>query len=149
MTAADLAAVLLAVVVVGVAVTFSVVVASLLRTVRELTSQLARVEHEVVPLVGELRDTVAAAGHEVERVDRLLESAEAISATVEGASRLGYAAFTRPVIRTVAVVQGTGRGLRRVTGRTGRVRRAERRATRTGRVPAGARSSTLVSRRAV
>jgi hypothetical protein len=68
----------------------------------------------------------------VERVDRLLESAEAISATVEGASRLGYAAFTRPVIRTVAVVQGTGRGLRRVGVRPARRRVRTRQPSRDG-----------------
>lgn len=127
MSAADLATVLVAVVALVASIALAVCVTLLIQTLRELTSQLARVHDEVVPMVAELRDTVAAAGHEVERVDRLLESAEAISATVEGASRLGYVAFTRPVIRTVAVVQGTGRGLRRVTAaRRGPARRRTR-----------------------
>ncbi len=67
--------------------------------------------------MGELRDTVERAGAEVERVDDLLDTAEAISATVDSASRLGYLAFRAPVIRTVALGKGLGRGARRLVGR--------------------------------
>ena len=35
---------------------------------------------------------------------------ETISATVDSASRLGYLAFRAPVIRTVALGKGLGRG---------------------------------------
>jgi len=68
-------------------------------------------------LRGELRDTVERPGAEVERVDGLLDTAESISATVDSASRLGYLAFRAPVIRTVAVGKGIGRGARRLVGR--------------------------------
>jgi hypothetical protein len=126
-TASDLATVLVAAVALGASAALAVTSLMLVRTTRDLATALDQMHDEVLPVVAELRDTVVAAGHEVERVDRLLESAEAISATVEGASRLGYAAFTRPVIRTVAVVQGTGRGLRRVGVRPARRRRVSTR----------------------
>ena len=59
----------------------------------------------------------SAAGAEVDRVDDLLDTAETISATVDSASRLGYLAFRAPVIRTVALGKGIGRGARRLVGR--------------------------------
>jgi hypothetical protein len=115
MSAGDLAAVIVSGIVIAAIVVLVVVAASLLRTVRELRTTLAEVQREVLPLMGELRETVSAAGAEVERVDELLDTAEAISATVEGASRVGYLAFRRPLIRAVALGRGIGRGARRLT----------------------------------
>ncbi len=117
MTAGDLAAVILSVVLVAVVATMAVAAASLLRSLRELRATLERLQADTVPLMGELRDTVSAAGAEVDRVDSLLESAEAISARVDGASRLGYLAFRAPVIRVMAFGRGVGRAGRRLTGR--------------------------------
>ena len=117
MTAWDLAAVVLTVVMIGVIVAMALLAQALLRTLRELRSTLEALQGEAVPLMGELRDTVERAGAEVERVDDLLDTAEAISATVDSASRLGYLAFRAPVIRTVALGKGIGRGARRLVGR--------------------------------
>ncbi len=116
-SAGDLAAVILSVVMVAVVAAMAVAVASLLRSLRELRATLDRLQADTVPLMGELRDTVSAAGAEVERVDGLLDSAEAISARVDGASRLGYLAFRAPVIRAMAFGRGVGRGWRRLAGR--------------------------------
>ena len=117
MSAGDLAAVIVTVVMVATVAVMAVAVASLLRSLRELRATLERLSSDAVPLMGELRDTVSAAGAEVGRVDDLLESAEAISARVDGASRLGYLAFRAPVIRTMAFGRGLGRGWRRLVGR--------------------------------
>jgi hypothetical protein len=116
-TAGDLAAVLVSVVMVAVVAVMAVAVTALLRSLRELRAALDQLRADAVPLMGELRDTVTAAGVEVERVDDLLESAEAISARVDGASRLGYLAFRAPVIRVMAFGRGIGRASRRLTGR--------------------------------
>ena len=63
---------------------------------------------------------MSAAGAEVDRVDDLLDTAEAISATVDSASRLGYLAFRAPVIRVVAFGRGIGaRPGRRLLGGRG------------------------------
>ncbi|HVN51007.1 MAG TPA: hypothetical protein VMT43_06215 [Acidimicrobiales bacterium] len=115
MSAGDLAAVIVSGVVIAAIVVTAVAASSLLRTLRELNTTLARVQREALPMMGELRDTVSAAGAEVERVDELLDTAEAISATVEGASRVGYLAFRAPLIRAVALGRGIGRGARRLT----------------------------------
>jgi hypothetical protein len=117
MTAGDLAAVILSVVMIGVIVAMALVVQALLRTLRETRATLDALRGEAVPLMGELRDTVERAGVEVDRVDDLLDTAETISATVDSASRLGYLAFRAPVIRTVALGKGLGRGARRLVGR--------------------------------
>jgi hypothetical protein len=115
MSAGDLAAVIVTGVMIAAIVAIALAVSSLLRTLRELRTTLAALEREMLPLMGELRDTVSAAGAEVERVDELLDTAEAISATVDGASRVGYLAFRRPLIRAVALGRGIGRGARRLT----------------------------------
>ncbi len=112
MSAGDLAAVLVSLVMIAAIVVIAVVTGAMLRTLRELRATLEVLRGEVVPLMGELRDTVSAAGAEVDRVDDLLDTAEAISATVEGASRVGYLAFRAPLIRVVAL----GRGMRRGAG---------------------------------
>jgi hypothetical protein len=116
-SAGDLAAVIVSFVMIAVIVALALVVQALLRALRELRETLASLEGEAVPLMGELRDTVERAGVEVERVDGLLDTAESISATVDSASRLGYLAFRAPVIRTVALGRGIGRGARRLVGR--------------------------------
>ena len=117
MSAGDLAAVIVSVVMIAVIVALALVVQTLLRTLREVRDTLEALQGEAVPLMGELRDTVERAGAEVDRVDDLLDTAETISATVDSASRLGYLAFRAPVIRTVALGRGIGRGARRLTGR--------------------------------
>ncbi len=114
MTAGDLAAVIVSLVMIAAIVVIVVVAGSILRSLRDLRSTLAELRREALPLMGELRETVSAAGAEVGRVDDLLDSAEAISARVDSASRLGYLAFRAPIIRVVAVGRGIGRGTRRL-----------------------------------
>src|SRR3954465_13034072 len=104
---------------IGVIVAMALAVQALLRTLRETRAPPDPLRGEAVPLWGELRDTGERAGVEVDRVDDLLDTAEAISATVDSASRLGYLAFRAPVIRTVALGKGIGRGARRLVGRPG------------------------------
>src|SRR4051812_32363353 len=86
----------------------------LLATQRELRDTLVALREETLPLVEELKFTVERAGVELERVDDLVGTAEAISARVEGASRIASAALSRPVIRTVAVATGTSRAAKRL-----------------------------------
>jgi hypothetical protein len=118
MSAGDLAAVIVSVVMLGVIVALALVVQALLHSLRELRGTLEDLRGEAVPLMGELRSTVERAGAEVERVDDLLDAAESISATVDSASRLGYLAFRAPIIRVAALGRGIGRGTRRLTGRS-------------------------------
>jgi hypothetical protein len=65
-----------------------------------------------VPLVADVRETVAQANTELERVDGLLVTAESISTTVDSASRLAYLAFSNPVVKALAFGAGTARAAR-------------------------------------
>ncbi len=116
MSAADLAAVVVVLVAVAAIVVLALATASLVRTLRELRGTVDELRAQALPLLADLRATVVDAGTEVERVDALLDAAEAISARVDSASRLGYLAFRAPLIRFVAFWRGLGRGLGRLVG---------------------------------
>ncbi|MFN8037909.1 MAG: DUF948 domain-containing protein [Acidimicrobiales bacterium] len=116
MSAGDLAAVVVVLVAVAAIVVLALATASLVRTLRELRGTVDELRAQALPLLTDLRATVVDAGAEVERVDALLDAAEAISARVDSASRLGYLAFRAPLIRFVAFWRGVGRGLGRLVG---------------------------------
>jgi len=87
---------------------------ALRRTARDLTALLGQVRSETVPLVRDARTVVDHAAIEMERVGDVLGSAEAVSATVDSASRLAYRAFSNPVVKTVAFGSGLNGALRRL-----------------------------------
>ncbi|MBI2706113.1 MAG: hypothetical protein HYX32_12600 [Actinobacteria bacterium] len=137
MTAGDLATLLVSLVTFAAFVVLLVAVLSVLRTLRELRRTLDHLRAEALPAVAELRDTAVEAGLEVERIDELLTTAESIAATVEGASRLGYLAFRRPMIGLIALLRGIGRGLWRLVGGTRGRRGGRPRSTSHPRQPPG------------
>jgi hypothetical protein len=111
--AGDAAAVVVAVAsVIAVAVLVAAAV-SLMKAAGELRRTAEQLRQEAVPLMTDLRQTVASAGAELERVDTLLGTAENVTATVDSASRLAYLAFSNPVIKALAFASGTGRAARR------------------------------------
>lgn len=86
----------------------------LLRSVRALQRSLEELNAQVVPLVDDLRVALEEANEELDRIDRLVGSAESISATVDATSKLAYRALSAPVIKTVAVTSGASRAARRL-----------------------------------
>jgi hypothetical protein len=70
----------------------------------------------------EARESVAEARDDLDRFDRVLGSAEAISDAVAEGSRITRVALSAPVIKTVALASGTSRAARRL-------RRKERRSS--------------------
>jgi hypothetical protein len=150
---------------VGVTVVATLVVVALvgavwylLKAVRDLRQEAQGLAREAEELLGELDLTVHQAGLEVERVDRMVGSAEAISDAVGSASRLVGGAVTAPFIKVVAFGSGVARGLRLVRGaprtdgatsiRDGR-RREKRRAKGIGRLrsrPALSSRSAIIVR---
>jgi hypothetical protein len=64
--------------------------------------------------VANLQTTVRRANEDLERVDRVLESVESISVTVDSASRLAYLTFSNPVVKGLAFASGTARAVRRM-----------------------------------
>lgn len=117
LTATDLAAVVAAVVSLAAIVALVVLVMSVLRTLRELRATLAEVRAETLPVLDDLRRAVLEANDDLERVDDLIGSAEALSATVDSAARLGYLTVGKPVIKTMAFAKGTSRAARRLRSR--------------------------------
>lgn len=113
MTAGDLA---LVVATVLCALGFAGLVVALVFVFRSLTELRGAVEKltaETEPLLAEMRRSVEEARGDLDRFDKVLGSAEAISSSVDGVGRVARAAFATPVIKTVAIASGTTRAARR------------------------------------
>ena len=121
MTAGELAVVLAAVL---CSLGFAALIVVLLRvldTMRSLRGEVVSLRQETGPLLLELRastedarSTMAEARDDLDRFDRVLGSAEAISGAVAGGSRIARAALSAPVIKTASLATGTTRAVRRL-----------------------------------
>jgi hypothetical protein len=104
-----------------------VVLWRVLDTMRALRTEVEALRQETGPLLLELQAStvdakavMAEAREDLQRFDRVLGSAEAISGAVAGGSRVARAALSTPMIKTAALATGTSRAV-------GRLRRKERR----------------------
>ena len=116
MTAADVVAVVAAVVVAILAGALVVTLISLAATLRTLRAAADLLREETLPLVAELHRAVADTVEEVERVDRIITAAEGIEDRVDGASRLAYRAFGSPVVKAMAFGAGVSQATKRLRG---------------------------------
>lgn len=131
MTAGELALVVAAVLCILGFAGLSLVLYRVLIALREVQGALGSLKADTTTLIGELRaavddtrdtveearDTVEEARDDLERFDRVLGSAEAISASVEGASRVARLALSAPVIKSAAFATGTRRTFGRLRRR--------------------------------
>lgn len=107
--------------------------AYLVRAARDLRRQAEALAKEAGELLAEMRSEANEASAEVERVERLVGSAEAISDAVGQASRLVSGVMAAPLIKLVAFGAGVSQAFRSLgSGRTAvkpvpRRRRARRR----------------------
>ncbi|MEO7370369.1 MAG: DUF948 domain-containing protein [Ilumatobacteraceae bacterium] len=120
MTAGELALVLAAVLCCIGFAALVVVLMRVLDAMKSLRAEVVSLRQETGPLLAELRSstadakaTVAEARDDLERFDRVLGSAEAISGAVAGGGRVARAALSTPVIKTAALATGTSRAVRR------------------------------------
>jgi hypothetical protein len=121
MTAGELALVVGAVLCV---IGFAALVVALLRVLdalRLLRNEVAALRADTGPLLDELRSSthearaaMSEARSDLDRFDRVLGSAEAISDAVSGGGRVARAALSAPVIKTAALATGTSRAVRRL-----------------------------------
>lgn len=88
-----------------------------LKALGELRQAVAQLSTQTGPLLADLKESVSEARDDLVRFDRVLGSAEAISSSIEGASRVAKAALSAPVIKTVAIASGTKRAARRLRRR--------------------------------
>jgi hypothetical protein len=110
----DVTAIVVAVVGAIVLVGVLLGIASMMRTMRALRGAVEQLQRETIPLVSDLHATVRRANDDLERVDRVLESVESISVTVDSASRLAYLTFSNPVVKGLAFASGAARAARRM-----------------------------------
>ena len=106
--AAVVAAVSLAILVVGVLLTMG----AMLRTMAELRRTVEEFRHSAVPLLTDVRTVVRHTSTELVKVDNILDRADSIAGTVDSASRLSYRAFSTPLIKIMAFSTGTARAVR-------------------------------------
>ena len=121
MTAGDLAVVLAAVLCALGFAALVVVLVRVLDTLRVLRQEIASLRDETRPLLDELRSSTDEAREalneartDLDRFDRVLGSAEAISGAMSGSGRVARTAFSVPVIKAAGVATGTSRALRRL-----------------------------------
>ncbi len=124
MTAGDLALTLAAVLCALGFAALIVVLVRVLDTVTLLRNEVAALRHETRPILDELhasameaRTTMDAARSDLERFDRVLGSAEAISDAMDGSSRVARTAFSAPMIKFAGLATGTSRAVRKMRGR--------------------------------
>ena len=121
MTAGELAVLLACVVMVIGFAALIVVLLRVLDALRLLRAEVDLMRRESVPLLAQLRhstdearDVVEEARSDLQRFDRVLGSAEAISDAVSGAGRVTRIALSTPVIKATALATGTRRAARRL-----------------------------------
>lgn len=124
MTAAELALVVAAVLCVVGFAALIVVLVRVLDMLKALRAEVTSLRTETQPLLTEMRASteeaqtaMATARSDLERFDRVLGSAEAISGAVDGSSRVARTAFSVPVIKLAGLATGTSRAVRRMRGR--------------------------------
>jgi hypothetical protein len=121
MTAGELAVVLATVL---CSIGFAALIVVLMRvldTLKALRGEVESLRAETRPLLAELvlstdvaRATMAEARHDLDRFDRVLGSAEAISDAVSGGGRVARVALSVPVIKVAGLATGTSRAWRRI-----------------------------------
>ena len=123
MTAGDLAVTLAALLCAIGFAALIVVLVRVLDTLRDLRSEVSSLRDETRPLLAEMREStsearevVDTARSDLERFDRVLGSAEAISDAVEGSGRAARTAFSAPAIKLAGLATGTSRAMRRIRG---------------------------------
>jgi hypothetical protein len=133
MTAGELAVVLAAVLCCIGFAALIVVLVRVLDTLKSLRAEVTSLRAETGPLLVELRASTEAANStmveargDLDRFDKVLGSAEAISGAMAGGGRIARAALSTPVIKTAALATGTSRAVRRLRGRKHQIKQLER-----------------------
>jgi hypothetical protein len=109
-----LAVVLIVVAIVGLVVV-AMAVQALISTLRSLRETVDDLRRETLPVIAELRATVATANGELARVDELLDTAEEVGARVEATSRLTWLVLRNPLVKLASASVASDRVARRLS----------------------------------
>ena len=98
-----------------------VVLMRVLDTLKALRIEVESLRRETGPLLVDLRestdearDAMDTARQDLDRFDRVLGSAEAISDAMDGSSRFAKRAFSVPMIKAAGIATGTSRTVRKL-----------------------------------
>jgi len=126
MSAGDLAVTLAALL---CAIGFAALIVVLMRvldTLKALRVEVESLRRETGPLLVDLRestdearDAMDTAREDLQRFDRVIGSAEAISDAMEGSGRLARRAFSAPMIKAAGIATGTSRTVRKLRRKDG------------------------------
>lgn len=110
------------------ALAFAALAVTLMRvrdTLVDLRSEVVALRRETAPLIEELRnsaddarDAVSTARADLDRFDRVLGSAEAISGAVGRSNRVARTALSAPMIKAAGLATGTSRAVKRLRSGT-------------------------------
>ncbi len=109
MTINELTAIIVAIAVVVVAVVLVVAVNNLNRTLAKLEDTAQQLRDEGIGAFRELRQLVADADAELDKVDLVLDRADQATTAISETSRRTHEAVQDPVIRSLAIASGTSK----------------------------------------
>jgi len=113
MSGAELAAVLCGIVALGATAALAVVCVRLERSVKEMRGLVEAGEQRLVAAAEEAADAATRAAGQVDRLERLIDTAEGVSEKADAALRV----LTNPVIKGAAAASGTRQAARRLRSR--------------------------------
>jgi len=113
-SAGDVVAIVAATVVTMLVAVLSATLIALTRALRDLRDAANALHDEALPLLEAARDAVVDAAVEVDRVERLVTSAERIGGAVDGASRLAARTLQSPVVKAMAFGTGVSRAAQKL-----------------------------------
>jgi uncharacterized protein YoxC len=87
---------------------------ALVRTLDTLRTTVESLRDETLALLDDAHDAVREAAVEVDRIDRLVGSAERINDAVDGAQRIAYKTLASPVVKAMAFGSGVSRAAHRL-----------------------------------
>jgi hypothetical protein len=114
MSAGDVLGVVAATVVTMLIAVLAATLVGLTRTLRDLRETASALHDEAIPLLEAARDAVTDAATEVDRVERLVTSAERLSGAVDGASRMAARTLRSTVVKAMAFGTGVSRAAQRL-----------------------------------
>jgi hypothetical protein len=114
MSAGDVLLVVAATVVTMLVAVLAATLVALTHTLRDLRDTANALHDEALPLLEAARDAVNEATVEVDRVERLVSSAELLGGAVDGASRIAARTLRSPVVKAMAFSTGVSRAAQRL-----------------------------------
>ena len=112
MNASDVIAVAAAIVMAGLGGALVATLVSQLRVLRCLQAILVELQEETAILLADLGDTATRTGIELDRMTRVVDSAQRLEEVVGTTGRLAYRTLANPVVKAMAVGSGVSRARR-------------------------------------